>query len=86
MKRIHYSKDIKIILFSILAFSIILIIYGCIDMRHNNIKWNNGYCTECKTGKWEYISYNENSTHAWTYYKCNKCGAELSLDEKPRIK
>ena len=55
-------------------------------MRHNNIKWNNGYCTECKTGKWEYISYNENSTHAWTYYRCNKCGAELSLDEKPRIK
>lgn len=82
------NKDTKIILFSIsiLAIAIMLIVYGGIAIKHNNIKWNDGYCTECKVGKWEYISYNENSTHAWTYYRCNKCGAELSLDEKPRIK
>lgn len=86
MKRIYYDRDTKIILFSILAFSIIGIFICYIGIKYNNEKWNNGYCTECKIGKWEYISYNENSTHAWTYYKCDRCGAELSLDEKPRIK
>ena len=32
--------------------------------------WNNGYCTECDDGKYEFVNYDFRGCA----YQCNKCG------------
>ena len=79
------KKWLKVLVF-IITTSIIagLISFGLIQEADSDIKaWNEGVCTECRDGHYEFISASSRgvgaSTTNYYYYKCDSCGNVIKV-------
>ena len=88
------KKIIKIFLFVIMLLVLVFIIFtsaitalfsfGIIQEADSDIKaWNEGVCTECGDGHYEFISASSRgigaSTTNYYYYKCDSCGNVIEV-------
>ena len=79
------KKWLKALVF-IITTSIIasLLSFGLIQEADSDIKtWNEGVCTECENGHYEFISASSRGSGAgitnYYYYKCDSCGNVIEV-------
>ena len=64
-------RETIIILTGIVTTTILLcIVAHFIFIKVDTINWNNGVCTECNTGHYNFV----NASDKFYYYQCDNCG------------